>query len=718
MAPMSEPPASSTFETIVRQTVADEELQRWLVGYQVVAQQWQRQVHAELGDPESWRDAVADVRRHTIAHLDHYIAQFAGNVERSGGHVFFAATAAEARDYVVELARRKAARRIVKAKSMVVEETGIDAALEADGAQVSATDLGDYIVQLTGEKPYHITGPALHKTMPQIRRIFSEVAGEELPDDAEALAAFARRELRQRFLTAEMGITGANIGVASTGTIVLVTNEGNGRLSSTLPPTHVVVMGMERLVPDWRSLEPLLTMLPRAGTGERVTAYMTAITGPRRDGDVDGPDELHVVIVDNGRSRILGTKYQPVLQCIRCGCCADWCPVYRTMGGHAYESVYTGPIGAVLTPLLYGFAGHEHLPFASTLCGACQSACPARVPLADLLLELRADIVAARRPPVAWRLGFRGFARASEHRRLWDALLAAARSLAPLAALGRSRRVARRLPHVVRAWTDSRELPLPAPLSFGRLWARGPGGPPRPIADGAGTRRPSTATGPATATAHASRPAAAAAPATQRADGSQRAGLEHDDPQLAGPGSAELDLADREPLDRDALVRLFSERLGELGGAAALVATRAAAQAAIAERLRAHGTTTVACAPSLRWPGIDALWTADARTADYGLSEAEWGIAETGTVVLRHLGEHGRSSSLVPPAAGFLLPVSRLVPRLGPVVQAVHRESTAHELPACLTFISGPSHSGDIAGILVAGVHGPGDVSVWLIADE
>ena len=407
-------PRPKEFDRVVRATVDDEPLQEWLADYQAVEQEWYAWAHADLGDPEAWRDAVAAVRRHTITHLDQHLAEFAGNVERAGGHVFFAADAKEARDYVVELARRKKARRIVKAKSMVTEEIELDPALAAFGAEVTETDLGAYIVQLSGEKPYHITGPALHKTKPQIRELFSREAGEELPDDVEALTAFARRALREKFLSADIGITGCNVGVASTGTVVLVTNEGNGRMSSTLPPTHVVVMGMERLVPDWRSLEPVLTMLPRAGTGERATTYVTAITGPRRPDDVDGPEELHVVIVDNGRSGILGTKYEPVLNCIRCGCCADFCPVYRTMGGYAYESVYTGPIGAVLTPLLDGFEGHEHLPFASSLCGACQEACPARVPLADLLLELRADAggippcarrVEARLPRVRRRLG-------------------------------------------------------------------------------------------------------------------------------------------------------------------------------------------------------------------------------------------------------------------------------------------------------------------------
>jgi L-lactate dehydrogenase complex protein LldF len=458
-----------TFDRVVGETVDDEDLQRWLSNYQVVAKEWHDAALAELGDVEAWRDAVAAVRRHTVAHLDRYLTQFADNVEANGGHVFFAATAEEARDHVAGIARRKGVRHIVKAKSMVTSEIGLNPALEALGAEVTETDLGEFIVQLSGEAPYHIIGPALHKRLPQIREILSEAGGVELPEDAEALAAYARAALREKFLNADMGISGVNLGVASTGTIVLVTNEGNGRMSTTLPRTHVAVMGMERLVPDWRSLDPVLTMLTRAGTGERMTTYVSAITGPKRMGDADGPEELHVVIVDNGRSRILGTKYEPVLSCIRCGCCADFCPVYRTMGGYAYESVYTGPIGAVLAPLLDGLEGREHLPFASTLCGACQAECPAGVPLADLLLELRADVTQRPTSSAAWRLGFKGFAAASKHRRLWDYALRFAGPLSPLV-VRRGRLPVE--PPILRAWTDSRDLPSPAPRSFRRLWAR------------------------------------------------------------------------------------------------------------------------------------------------------------------------------------------------------------------------------------------------------
>ncbi len=459
------------FEAVAQATIADADLQRWLCDYQVFAQEGHAAAHAELGDPGAWRDAVAGIRRHTVAHLDTYLTQFIGKLEEVGGKVFLAATAEEARDHITGIVQAKRARRVVKVKSMVTAEIGLNEALQRAGVEVAETDLGEYILQLSGEEPYHITGPALHKRLPEIRALFSAAAGEQLPEDVDALSAFARRALREKFLSADVGISGVNLGVASTGTLVLVTNEGNGRMSTTLPRTHIAVMGVERLVPDWPSLTPVLTLLTRAGTGERATAYITAITGPRRGEDVDGPDELHVVIVDNGRSRLLGTRYQNALTCIRCGCCADFCPVYRTIGGHAYESVYTGPIGAVVTPLLQGFEGHEHLPFASTLCGACEAACPARVPLTELLLELRRDVVARQCAASPWRIGFKGFTAVSRRPRVWGALLAAAGAVWPAVA-----RLPRRCLRPLAPWTGARELPWVASRSFRRVWAARPRG--------------------------------------------------------------------------------------------------------------------------------------------------------------------------------------------------------------------------------------------------
>ena len=352
---------------------------------------------------EELRRSARGVRARTLARLPEVIATLADRIEASGGRVFFAADAAEACRYVTEVAQRHEARRVAKAKSMVTEEIGLNRALAAAGLEVVETDLGEWIVQLTGEPPSHIITPAVHLSRGQIADLFRRQGGEGLTDDPATLTAFARGRLREVFLGAEVGISGCNFAVAETGTVCLVTNEGNGRMVTSLPPVHIVVMGMERVVETWEDLDLMLSLLPRSATGQMLTVYTTMVTGPRRAGEVDGPDELHVVLVDNGRSSILGGPYGEILQCIRCGACLNVCPVYRQVGGHAYAATYSGPIGAVLSPLLQGGPACE-LRLASSLCGACYQACPVMIPLQDLLLALRRDAA-----PTAGRTERRGW---------------------------------------------------------------------------------------------------------------------------------------------------------------------------------------------------------------------------------------------------------------------------------------------------------------------
>ncbi|KPV42470.1 amino acid dehydrogenase [Alicyclobacillus ferrooxydans] len=351
-----------------------------------------REVFTELGNPEEWRARAAQIRTHTIANLDAYLEQFTDNVTRHGGHVHFAADAADANAYITRLAREKRARTIVKSKSMVTEEIGLNHALEHAGAEVIETDLGEFILQLDHDKPSHIVGPALHKSKAEIAEIFSRHAGHPIAVDTDELAAYARKYLRDKFFAADMGITGCNFGVAESGSVVIVSNEGNARMTSSLPKVHVVVMGMERLVPSFADLDILLTLLPKVASGQRTISYVTAIHGPKQAPDLDGPEELHIVIVDNGRSNMLGTEYQQALNCIRCGNCSNVCPVYRHAGGHAYGGVYNGPIGAIITPLMEGIEKWKDLPYASSLCGACTDACPVKIPLHEYLVALRRDI--------------------------------------------------------------------------------------------------------------------------------------------------------------------------------------------------------------------------------------------------------------------------------------------------------------------------------------
>ncbi len=347
-----------------------------------------------LDDVEALRERAHEIRMRTIDDLDRYLAEFTQNVERLGGRVFHAVTAEEARGYVVDVCRRRGARIVAKSKSMASEEIGLNEALEAAGVRPVETDLGEYILQLAGEHPVHIIAPAIEKTALEVSELLSSVEGRPVPVELEALTQAARGQLREVFQTADVGVTGANFGVVETGSICLVTNEGNGRLVSALPPVHIAIIGMERLVPTLADLAPLLKLLARSATGQKLSTYTTLITGPRREGEEDGPDELHVVILDNGRTNLRRGRYKEMLACIRCGACLNVCPVYRRGGGGAYGPVYSGPMGAVLAPLLVGLEHAKALPHASSLCGACTEACPVKIPLHELLLDLRRDLVA------------------------------------------------------------------------------------------------------------------------------------------------------------------------------------------------------------------------------------------------------------------------------------------------------------------------------------
>jgi L-lactate dehydrogenase complex protein LldF len=412
------------------------------------------------------RAAAEAVRAHTLAELDRYLGQFAGAAEARGTRVFFAADGTEAVDYILGVVRDRGRPTVVKAKSMASEEIGLAHALESDGVEVVETDLGEYIVQLAGEPPSHITAPAVHKTREEVAALFSSRFGEPLPPDPERLTEAARKRLRAAFLSAGVGISGVNFGVAETGSLCLVTNEGNGRLVTSLPPVHIALMGMERIVPTFEELGLMLPMLVASASGRPLTAYTSFLNGPRLPGEPDGPDEVHVVILDNGRSDILGGEYRSILQCIRCGACQNVCPVYRQVGGHTYGAVYGGPIGAVLTPLLVGFDEAGDLPHASSLCGACTEVCPVGIPLHEHLLALRRDVAASRAAPLE-----RTAARA------WSTLWRAPgryRLFVRLARLGQwpfiRRGRIRRAPPPLAGWTRGRDLPPIAARTFRERW--------------------------------------------------------------------------------------------------------------------------------------------------------------------------------------------------------------------------------------------------------
>ncbi|AGH38580.1 Lactate utilization protein B [Bibersteinia trehalosi USDA-ARS-USMARC-188] len=373
----------------------------------------------ELGNWEEWRDDAKAIRNHVLANLDAYLYQLSEKVTQNGGKVFFAETAEDATNYIKQVAKEKNAKKIVKSKSMVTEEIGMNHVLEAEGIKVVETDLGEYLLQIVGDKPSHIVVPAIHKDRYKIRQEMHDVLGYEGSETPEEMTAFVRQKIREDFLEADIGVSGCNFAVPETGSVCLVTNEGNLRMATTVPKTHIAVMGMERIAPTFQEVDVLITMLARSAVGAKLTAYNTWLTGPRLEGETDGPEEFHLVIVDNGRSKILESEFQEVLRCIRCGACLNTCPAYRQIGGHGYGSIYPGPIGSVISPLLGGYDEFKELPYACSLCTACNSVCPVKIPLAQLILKHREHIAQAGMTPAAERLSIFGFNFANSHPTIW-----------------------------------------------------------------------------------------------------------------------------------------------------------------------------------------------------------------------------------------------------------------------------------------------------------
>jgi L-lactate dehydrogenase complex protein LldF len=427
---------------------------------------------------DAWRERAKGIRADAIANLPELLARLEERLVAAGARVHHAATAADARDRVVRICAERGLTRAVKSKSMLTEEIALNPALASAGIEAVETDLGEWIVQLLGDRPSHILAPAVHLSAERVAELFSERSGEHFDAaDTSKLVGYARRALRAAFLEGQVGITGANFAVAESGTLILVESEGNIRLCSSLPRVHIAVMGIEKVLRDWTGAAHMVQMLALAAHGKRAPTYTSLITGPAAEGD-DGPDELHVVLVDDGRSALRGTELESALHCIRCGACLYACPVYRQVGGHAYGAAYSGPIGAVITPALEDSAPPSNqLPWMSSLCGACTEACPVGIPLDEHLVTLRAQAHRHDAGGAAERAFWEGWARLWSRPASYRATAATAgRALAPLwrAAGGRGGWI-HRAPGPFAGWTNERDAPPPAPEPFHVRWRRARG---------------------------------------------------------------------------------------------------------------------------------------------------------------------------------------------------------------------------------------------------
>jgi L-lactate dehydrogenase complex protein LldF len=456
------------FQAASTKAAGDEKLRRSITSAVMKQYEGRKLRLLDLPNADKLRTLAGQIKQHALDHLDYYLEQLASNVEKNGGRVHFAADAADARRIILEIAKSSGAKLVVKSKSMVSEEIDLAPALEQAGLEVYETDLGEFIVQIGHDRPSHIVGPIIHKDRQSIAKLFSEYFGTPYDDEPTALTGQARQFLRDKFRRADFGMTGGNFLVAETGQVCVVENEGNARQSITTPRVLVSLVGIEKVVPRLADLAVMLKLLARSSTGQHMTVYTSIFGGPRKAGERDGPEEFHLVLIDNGRSEILAGEYRETLRCIRCGACLNACPVYRSIGGHAYGHVYSGPIGALIAPLFQGLGNFKDLPQASSLCGACYEACPVKIDIPRHLVNMRRDIV-ERRMSGFWERNIY---------RLWAWMMLTPRRYRWAVRLQRWRLRKRakgsgwvsKMPAPAAGWTQVRDMPAPARRTFHELW--------------------------------------------------------------------------------------------------------------------------------------------------------------------------------------------------------------------------------------------------------
>jgi iron-sulfur cluster protein len=694
-------------------TLRDSQLRRNLAKATTTIRDKRAAVVGELPDWPDLRAAGRAVKDASLAALDEHLLALEAAVVAAGGRVHWANDGDEACSIVASVARSHGVDEVVKVKSIATDEIRLNEALAAAGVRAVETDLAELIIQLGDDVQSHILVPAIHKNRAEIRELFARELGlPDLTDEPAALAEAARLHLRRKFLSARMGVSGANFAVAETGTVCVFESEGNGRMCTTLPEVLVTVMGIEKLVPSWRDMEVFLQLLPRSSTGERMNPYTSFWTGVREG---DGPREFHLVLLDNGRTGVLADQVgRQALRCIRCSACLNVCPVYSRTGGHAYESVYPGPIGAILTPQLAGLESGRSLPYASSLCGACYEVCPVEIDIPRVLVHLRGLVVDSSPGWLPEKAAMRAMYRAFSSARAFERAQRAARlGSRPLVRHGRIGR----LPWPLSGWSATRDLPEPPKETFRDWWRRERGGPKTPA------EPPSE---PPTRPRDLRSPSYRRVTSVASKDGDARSAI------LARIQAALKDRPDTPEVPRtyrrsseDAhttIVARFSERVGEYK-ASVRSATAPELQAVIAEQCKAAGAERMAIPAD--WPDD---WRPDAielepdtglgphelDALDGALTTCALAIAETGTIVLDGgPGQGRRALTLVPDYHLCIVPAGAIV---ATVPEAVERLETAVEEGRPLTFIAGPSATSDIELNRVEGVHGPRTLHVVVLS--
>jgi L-lactate dehydrogenase complex protein LldF len=676
------------------------------------------EVVAEVADWAELRTAGRALKDRALISLDDQLTALEAAVVSAGGHVHWAGDGSEACSIVAGVARAHGVEEVVKVKSIATDEIRLNEALADAGVRAIETDLAELIIQLGDDVPSHILVPAVHKNRAEIRELFRrELDLPKLTDEPAALAEAARLHLRRKFLDARMGVSGANFAVAETGTVSVFESEGNGRMCTTLPEVLVTVMGIEKLVPSWRDMEVFLQLLPRSSTGERMNPYTSFWTGVRPG---DGPQEFHLVLLDNGRTGVLADQVgRQALRCIRCSACLNVCPVYSRTGGHAYESVYPGPIGAILTPQLTGLRSHRSLPYASSLCGACYEVCPVEIDIPRVLVHLRSRVVESdpwwSPEKAAMRAMFHTFSSARAFERAQRAARSSAR---PLARRGRIER----LPWPLSGWSSTRDLPEPPNETFREWWRRERGGP-KPASRRHAERVPRMSR--STLPASQDRRGGGVADSADRIPGDARAAmLGRIRSALADrPAPVEVPRAyrRRDRRSREEIVALFAERAGEYRATVRRAAATELRQT-LSELCREQGARRLGVPEDLakvwRPDGVElvpdtGLSPHELDTLDGALTGCALAIAETGTFVLDGgTGQGRRALTLVPDLHVCVVREDQVV---GLVPEAVSRLESAVRVGRPLTFVSGPSATSDIELDRVEGVHGPRRLHVVLV---